>query len=74
MEENRAAPRAGASGRAGTRGRKKGSVAGRILLGILKCIFTVFVIGILTAGLFYRTFMRYANTVLEPEMDVDLAA
>ena len=77
MEENRAAPRSGASGRAEARSRKKrsaGSVIVGILLGILKVIGTLLVVGILTAGLFYRTFMRYAGTVLEPEMDVDLAA
>ncbi len=47
---------------------------GGILLGILKVLFTLMVIGILTAGLFYRTFMRYVDTVLEPEMDVDIGA
>jgi len=37
-------------------------------------IFTILVIGVLTAGFFYRTFDRYVNTVLEPEMDVDIKA
>ncbi len=55
--------------------RKKSRITfGGILLGILKVIFTLLVIGLLTAGLFYRTFMRYVDTVLEPEMDVDASA
>ena len=78
MEENRAAPRESAPNRAQTRGRKKKRsvwrVIGGILLGIVKVLFTLLIVGILTGGLFYRTFMRYVDTVLAPEMDVDLAA
>ena len=46
----------------------------RILLGFAKLLFTLVVIGALTTALFYRTFMKYVDTVLEPEMDVDLSA
>ncbi len=54
--------------------KSAGRVIGGVLLGILKVLFTLLVVGILTAGLFYRTFMQYVNTVLEPEMDVDITA
>ena len=35
-------------------------------------LFTLLVIGALTGALFLRTFGHYVNTVLEPEMDVDI--
>lgn len=82
MEENsaersqRAAPARTMPARVAPRKKKKISV-GRIIWGIIKGIFvfllTVAVIGALTAGLFYRTFMKYVDTVLEPEMDVDIS-
>ena len=65
MEENRAAPR---------RRKKKRVTLGGILLGIIKAIFTLAVIGVLTMALFYRTFMHYVDTVLEPEMEIDASA
>ncbi len=65
MEGSRTAP---------AKRKKRRITFGGILLGILKVIFTLLVIGLLTAGLFYRTFMRYVDTVLEPEMDVDASA
>ncbi len=68
MSETAAAPR---------RTKKKKS-AGRVIWGFFKglllTLFTLAVIGVLTAGLFYRTFMKYVDTVLEPEMDVDISA
>lgn len=69
MEENRAAQE-----RRAPQKKKNGSVFGRIVGGIFLVLFTLLVIGVLTAGLFFRTFMRYVDTVLEPEMDVDIAA
>ncbi|MBO4913817.1 MAG: transglycosylase domain-containing protein, partial [Oscillospiraceae bacterium] len=77
MEEyNEDSVREAAPKRTGTRKKKKsaGRIIGGILLGILKTIFTLLVIGLLTGLLFYRTFMHYVDTVLEPEMDVDIAA
>lgn len=77
MEEDRAEPRRAAPSRAASRKRKKkksvGRVIGGILLGLVKTVFTLLIIGVLTAGLFYRTFMKYVDTVLEPEMDVDIS-
>ena len=77
MEENREEPRRAEPRRAASRKRKKkksvGRVIGGILLGILKAVFTLLVIGVLTTALFYRTFMKYVDTVLEPEMDVDIS-
>ncbi len=75
MEENRAEPRQGSPEHTRKRRKKSaGAVAGGILLGIFKVLFTLLVIGLLTAGLFYRTFMHYVDTVLEPEMDIDASA
>ncbi len=70
MEENRTAQQRTEKPKKKSAGR----IIGGILLGILKALFTLLVIGILTAGLFFRTFMRYVDTVLEPEMDVDITA
>lgn len=76
MEESRAASRASAPSRAAPQRKKKS--AGRIVWGAVKGIFlvlfTILVVGVLTTGLFYRTFMKYVDTVLEPEMDVDISA
>lgn len=54
--------------------KKKRVTAGGVLLGILKVLGTLLVIGILTTALFYRTFMRYVETTLEPEVEVNLSA
>lgn len=70
MEESRAMP-----ARSTPRKTKKKKVTvGKIIGGIFKVLLTILVIGLLTVGLFYRTFMHYVDTVLEPEMDVDIAA
>ncbi|MBE6909488.1 MAG: transglycosylase [Ruminococcaceae bacterium] len=75
MDDNRAEPRRSTTGSVPSRRKRKKRVTfGGILLGILKVFFTLMVIGLLTAGLFYRTFMHYVNTVLEPEMDIDASA
>ena len=75
MEESRAEQRTSAPRRvAPRRRRRRGSIVGGIVLGILKVLATVIVVGALTAGLFYRTFMKYVDTVLAPEADVDLSA
>ncbi|MBQ9460054.1 MAG: transglycosylase domain-containing protein [Oscillospiraceae bacterium] len=64
--------------RTGSRPKRKrksfGKVIGAILLGLVKTLFTLAVIGLLTLAIFYRTFMHYVDTVLEPEMDVDIGA
>ena len=77
MEENREEARRVEQSRAATRKRKKKKSAGRIiggiLLGIIKAVFTLLIIGGLTTALFYRTFMKYVETTLEPEMDVDIS-
>lgn len=69
MEETTAAPR---------RRRRRRISVGRIIWGFIKgvflTLFTILVIGVLSAGLFFNTFMRYVDTVLEPEMDVDIKA
>ena len=58
--------------------KKKRVSGGRVIWGIVKGIFvflfTVAVVGALTGALFFRTFMKYVDTVLEPEMDVDIQA
>ena len=75
MEESRAEQRPSAPRRvAPHRRHKRRSVGVTIVLGLLKLLVTVLAIGVLTAGMFYRTFMKYVDTVLEPEMDVDLSA
>lgn len=75
MEESRAEQRPSAPRRVAPRRRhKRRSVGVTIVLGLLKLLVTVLAIGVLTAGMFYRTFMKYVDTVLEPEMDVDLSA
>ncbi len=71
MSETAAAPRR-------TKKTKKKKSVGRIIWGFFKglflTLFTLIVIGVLTTGLFYRTFMKYVDTVLEPEMEVDITA
>ena len=80
MEEGYAAPRAESRGEPERRAvpkrrrKKKGASVGGILLGIAKVVFTLLVIGALTAAMFFRTFMKYVDTKLEPEMDIDLSA
>ena len=77
MEEGRTEGNRYASERASSPKKKRksaGQIVGGILLGLVKVLFTLLVIGLLTAGIFYRTFMHYVETVLEPEMDVDIAA
>ncbi len=77
MEDSRAEPRRVEPSRSAAHKRKKRSfwsVLGHILLGIVKVAFTLLLIGALTAALFYRTFMKYVDTVLEPEMDIDASA
>ncbi len=72
-EARRAEPQRGAA----RRKRKRvtaGSVIASIFLGLLKLLATILVIGVITAALFYRTFMHYVDTVLEPEMDIDASA
>lgn len=58
--------------------KKKRVSGGRVIWGVVKGIFvflfTVAVVGALTGALFFRTFMKYVDTVLEPEMDVDIQA
>ncbi|MCR5825663.1 MAG: penicillin-binding protein, partial [Oscillospiraceae bacterium] len=70
--EQTAAP---AAPRRTTRRRKKRTVWGflwGLMKGLVLFVFTVLVIGALTTALFYRTFDHYVQTVLEPEMDVDI--
>ena len=75
MEESSARPRTEEPRRtAPRRRRRRRSAASTIVLGLLKLFVTVLAVGVLTAGMFYRTFMKYVDTVLEPEMDVDLSA
>ncbi|MBQ7713888.1 MAG: transglycosylase domain-containing protein [Oscillospiraceae bacterium] len=63
---------------AAPRGRRKRRSAGNVIWDVAKkalfVLFTLCAIGALTAGLFFHTFMRYADTVLAPEMDVDIQA
>ena len=69
MEQTAAAPRRNAR-------RRRGNPVLRFLWGFIKFVFlaavTILAVGALTTGLFYRTFNHYVDTVLEPEMDVDI--
>lgn len=60
------------------RRRRRRRSVGRIIWGFFKgvflTLFTILVIGALSAGLFFNTFMKYVNTSLEPEMNVDIKA
>jgi len=56
------------------RKKKKKHILLRLIGGLFKLIFTLLVIGLITGALFFKTFMKYVNTTLEPEMDVDLSA
>jgi len=66
MEERRVTP------------RKKKKSFGRVIAGIfgrlILILFTLAVIGTFTTALFYRTFMKYVDTVLAPEINVDIKA
>lgn len=73
MEYSYAESRVGSGRATGRRGRR-GVTFGGVLLGILKFFFTLLVIGALTSFFFFRTFMKYVDTVLEPQMDIDASA
>ena len=76
MEEGRAEPRRTPPSRVAPRRKKKKKAPFllRLILGFFKLVLTLAIIGALTGALFFRTFMKYVDTVLEPEMDVDLSA
>lgn len=76
MEEGRAEPRRTPPSRVAPRRKKKKKEPFllRLILGFFKLVLTLAIIGALTGALFFRTFMKYVDTVLEPEMDVDLSA
>ncbi len=52
------------------RRKKKPSIIGRIFLGL----FTICLVGVLTAAIFVGIFMRYVNTSLRGHVEVDVAA
>ena len=62
------APKGGGAG--GPRKKKKKGRAGRIIGRIFLVLFTLCVIGVLTAAIFFKIFMTYVNTSLVPTLDV----
>lgn len=58
------------SGGGAPRKKKKRISVGRIIGKIFLVLFTLCVIGVLTAGIFFKIFMTYVNTTLVPTLDV----
>ena len=62
------APPPGGAERGGPRKKKKRFSVGRLIGGIFLTLFTLCVIGVLTAAIFFKIFMTYVNTTLIPSL------